>query len=286
MFWGKKLVLNIPPEVICGKLQYLGGAIIYISITVIIFRILFYFNLNCSVIHNLYRSYVTINFFTGNFTKIDDVHTINQCVMFCCQNEYCNVALMNNFDCYHIACISDEFCLPIPSPKSDAIKHVSLVLVKPVLSDETWWDVLNDNFDVQDKNQISREMLEHLLNVDQHNFNDNYINDMLMGETKYDTEYTYKQEACDVGINTMCATNEECVQVVPKSRAGLCKCKEGYSRTNGVCSPNSFKDDYVASRLTDRIMPVNTTDTDVVNKKQLTVSVRSKEVSYIFVFVI
>lgn len=188
---------------------------------------------------------------------------------------------MNDVNCYHIACNSDEFCSPIRSQKEDASKHVSLVLVMPVLPDETWEDVLSDNFDAQNKamDQLNREMITRVLNNDRLNFNDNYINDMLMDETTYGNDYAFKKVECEVGIDTMCASNEECVQLVPKSRSGICKCKEGFTLMDEICAPVNYKEDYVASRLTDKIISTNNSAKDVVsNKKQLTVSVRSKEV--------
>lgn len=35
---------------------------------------------------------------------------------------------------------------------------------------------------------------------------------------------------CEVGADTTCSVNEECVQLIPKSRQGICNCAEAYVR--------------------------------------------------------
>lgn len=41
---------------------------------------------------------------------------------------------------------------------------------------------------------------------------------------------------CNVGIDDTCLPNEECIANYPKSRAGTCRCKEGFERNfEGEC---------------------------------------------------
>ncbi len=46
-----------------------------------------------------------------------------------------------------------------------------------------------------------------------------------------------QDSSCEVGLDLQdCKANEECVPVQDKSRNGLCKCKEGFSRINNICT--------------------------------------------------
>lgn len=74
------------------------------------------------------------NLTAGNFSEKKELKGVKQCVMACCLAELCNVAFTVDSRCYHIECVSDELCLPLPRPgahKWDS--HVAMVLVKPVL---------------------------------------------------------------------------------------------------------------------------------------------------------
>lgn len=216
------------------------------------------------------------------------MHNINQCAMRCCQNEHCNVALTSDETCYHIACVSDESCFPIPSQKIDASRHVQMVLIRPVSNDETWDDILgNVNYENGENDQINRERLSHFLNNERLNFDDSFLNGMWMDSTTYGNEYDFKKpiRECEVGVNSLCAMNEVCESVNEKSRSGTCQCKEEYVRNgDGSCVLDIVKNEYVASKLTDKIIPVNTStkETSTANMKQLTVSVQSKEVIIIY----
>lgn len=76
--------------------------------------------------------------YLGNFTKAEGVETVKQCILTCCENDHCNIALINDAKCYHVACVSSDLCMPILSPMPDSERHVGLILVKPVSTDETW----------------------------------------------------------------------------------------------------------------------------------------------------
>lgn len=55
--------------------------------------------------------------------------------MSCCLAESCNIAFIVDERCYHVQCVSDELCLPLPRPNSRKWgARVSMILVKPVLS--------------------------------------------------------------------------------------------------------------------------------------------------------
>lgn len=78
----------------------------------------------------------------GTFTKVTDVKGSKECVVQCCLNEDCNVVLMQDQDCFHVACVSNELCTPVLSLNSETTNHVSMVLVRPVPGEETWGEVL------------------------------------------------------------------------------------------------------------------------------------------------
>lgn len=219
---------------------------------------------------------------TGNFSRVDDIHTVDHCVLSCCTNDHCNIALMNDEKCYHVACVSSDLCMPIQSPLSDASLHVSLVLVKPVSNEETWWDLLNNADDGND-DPTDREVISRLINEGHRRFDDSYINDMMMDETSYDFKNPVHE--CEVGLSVQCNVNEDCVRVLPKSRSGVCQCKEGYIRnTAGICRPQIAKDDFQSPSVSDKVTQIsnsiNKETSSASTPKQLTVSVVSKEVRY------
>jgi hypothetical protein len=61
-----------------------------------------------------------------------------------------------------------------------------------------------------------------------------------------------QDSSCEVGLDLQdCKANEECVPVQDKSRNGLCKCKEGFSRINNICTSGKLP-------LTSIILPYET----------------------------
>lgn len=71
----------------------------------------------------------------GNYSEKPELKGLRQCVMSCCLAESCNIVFIVDERCYHVECVSDELCLPLPRPngrKWDA--RLSMILVKPVLT--------------------------------------------------------------------------------------------------------------------------------------------------------
>lgn len=48
---------------------------------------------------------------------------------------------MTDDKCYHVACNSNELCIPTLNSNPQTIEHVAMVLVKPT-DEDTWEDVL------------------------------------------------------------------------------------------------------------------------------------------------
>lgn len=74
--------------------------------------------------------------------KIEDAKVLKECAIRCCVNEKCNVALMNQEVCYHVYCASNELCMPTLSPNPSTLNQVIMMLVRPVLPDESWEDII------------------------------------------------------------------------------------------------------------------------------------------------
>lgn len=80
--------------------------------------------------------------FAGTFTEIQDTTSLKQCVYKCCISSECNVAFINSDKCYHIVCATSELCTPTLSFNLNATEHVAMVLVRPVLREESWASVV------------------------------------------------------------------------------------------------------------------------------------------------
>ncbi|XP_049856046.1 dyslexia-associated protein KIAA0319-like protein isoform X1 [Schistocerca gregaria] len=140
----------------------------------------------------------------GTYTKQEDIHSLDSCLVACCNSETCNVVFMHNAECFHIECVSNQMCAPLFRPEPQFGSHVRMVLVQPVSSD-TWSDI--DVF----QNDI----------------------DMEAAETRYAEPI---ERNCEVGIILDCPVNEECLPVGKHSRNGMCQCIEGFRRNeSGLC---------------------------------------------------
>lgn len=81
------------------------------------------------------------NLSAGLYTEVDGVTALKSCVLKCCVDSKCNVAFMMDTKCYHVACASNELCVPTPSENVKPADRVAMVLVQPT-DDDTWVDVL------------------------------------------------------------------------------------------------------------------------------------------------
>lgn len=77
-----------------------------------------------------------------------DVKSLKKCVLDCCVKEECNVAFMTDEKCYHIHCVSNELCMPFLSPNPETFDHVSMILVRPVLLEDSWEDIIRQEGNV------------------------------------------------------------------------------------------------------------------------------------------
>ncbi|XP_045774500.1 dyslexia-associated protein KIAA0319 [Maniola jurtina] len=203
------------------------------------------------------------NLTAGNYTEKTDLKGLRQCVMACCLAEACNIVFIVESRCFHVECVSDELCLPLPrvgGRKWDT--HVSVILVKPVLSNENWSDILdqsnfrevNNNYSPEEepiysysnrRNDIPDDedtnFLTHFINnlpnmeeEEQQNFDkytDSNDNEMMLASR------FLEKISCEVGADD-CPYNAECIPLGLKTRNGICKCILGtVENTQGTCIP-------------------------------------------------
>lgn len=100
----------------------------------------------------LYAKVFTSNTPRGNlsggvYTIQHGVSEMKSCVADCCIAQQCNVALMHNSSCYHVECIDSKMCTPLYRPELADDSPPSMVLVKPVKSNETWSELLDEIID-------------------------------------------------------------------------------------------------------------------------------------------
>ncbi|KPJ18756.1 Dyslexia-associated protein KIAA0319 [Papilio machaon] len=202
------------------------------------------------------------NITAGNFSEKKELKGVRQCVMACCLAEPCNVAFIVESRCYHIECVSDELCLPLPRAgphKWDS--HVAMILIKPVLPSENWIDILDQSNNREVTNNFSQEdevyppytgrytdlltededFLSHFLNNLPNNedegtqtfskFRENSDNEMIMDASNF-----LEKVPCVVGEPDDCPFNSECVSLGLKLRNGICKCIAGTEENSqGTC---------------------------------------------------
>ncbi|PZC78905.1 hypothetical protein B5X24_HaOG217099 [Helicoverpa armigera] len=205
------------------------------------------------------------NLTAGNYTEKPNLKGLKQCVMECCLSDTCNIVFIYDLRCFHVECVSDELCLPLQrtgSRKWEA-SHVSMILVKPVLPNENWSDILdqssyrpvNNNFSPEDdslyapytshRNDLLNDdeesnFLSHFLNnlptMDDDEartfdkYRDNNDSDMIMDATNF-----LEKIPCELGAGD-CPFNSECIPVGHKMRGGICKCVPGTEENaQGAC---------------------------------------------------
>lgn len=49
---------------------------------------------------------------------------------------------MSNDKCFHIDCVSNELCMPTLSSNPDTINNINMMLVRPVLPEDSWGDII------------------------------------------------------------------------------------------------------------------------------------------------
>ncbi|KAJ8979867.1 hypothetical protein NQ317_016051 [Molorchus minor] len=211
------------------------------------------------------------NVSAGIFEEIEGVTKLRNCVLKCCMKDNCNVVFMNDEKCYHITCNSNELCIPTFTSNPDTTDHVYMVLVKPT-DEDTWEDIISQQED--SKLQLDREMYQ-ILN-DRNRFKDVYRDLLMEGSFNSDSI------SCEVGINNICEPNEICSPQHPKSRSGICQCKDGFIRNqDGDCFPLLVKDAAFHSdpdMLTNHLLDTPDNKSMPVTQQHLSVTAESKEV--------
>ncbi|KAF5285922.1 hypothetical protein FQA39_LY04383 [Lamprigera yunnana] len=221
---------------------------------------------NCPRLYpKIFQDYVPQgNMTAGTFTEIDSSNNFKRCIRKCCLANDCNVAFRSNDKCYHITCASNALCVPIRA-STELGQHVSMVLIRPVQLDESWSDFFepeNTEDDIMNESDLSYML------------NDSELKDVYKNLLEADESVFDYQVSCSVGIENTCETYEECIQNVPKSRAGTCRCKVGYARNvNGACifeGENIIAEETANSNIS--------AASAIVTKKHLVVTAESKEV--------
>lgn len=98
----------------------------------------------CPHLYNkVFRGYVPRgNLSAGVYTEVKSVNKLRNCVVKCCTTDKCNVAFMMDEKCFHVACNSDEMCLPKLTSNLESVEHLLMVLVQPT-DEDTWEDLLS-----------------------------------------------------------------------------------------------------------------------------------------------
>ncbi|XP_075980361.1 dyslexia-associated protein KIAA0319 isoform X2 [Anticarsia gemmatalis] len=196
------------------------------------------------------------NLTAGNYTEKTGLKGLRQCVMECCMTETCNIVFIYDARCFHVECVSDELCLPLlrtGGRKWDS--HVSMILVKPVLPNENWSDILdqssyrqvNNNFSPEEESMYSpyTSRRNDILNDDDEStFLNRFINNLSVDDD--DRPYTdndmimdassfLEKIPCEVGADD-CPMNADCIPLGLKTRNGICKCVPGTEENSqGSC---------------------------------------------------
>ncbi|XP_026756071.2 dyslexia-associated protein KIAA0319 [Galleria mellonella] len=258
------------------------------------------------------------NLTAGNYTEQAGLKGLRQCVMACCLSEICNIVFIVDSRCFHLQCVSDELCLPLQrtpgNHKWDA--HISMILVKPVLPNENWSDILDQSSYTEVSNNFSPEeeplyapyssRHNDLLSEDEDsNFLSHFINnlpnmeegegrnfdkfrdasdsDVLMDSTNF-----LENVPCEMGVGD-CPFNSECIPLGLKGAHGICKCLPGTELAQGTCVPirpyskgptipidSIKKNDELITDSKNDNIKIDTSTPKIV--QNLTVSVSDKEV--------
>ncbi|XP_044758358.1 uncharacterized protein LOC123316378 [Coccinella septempunctata] len=113
-----------------------------------------------------YRGYLPRgNISAGNYSYIKEKTDLRNCVLNCCDNDNCNVAILHSHKCYHVECKSSRLCVPSLYHNTTIRKSLYMVLVKPVKRNDKWKDVLRTFKDTTDEN--SEELLPEISSTEE-----------------------------------------------------------------------------------------------------------------------
>lgn len=204
------------------------------------------------------------NLTAGNYTEKTGLKGLKQCVMECCLAESCNIVFIYDARCFHIECVSDELCLPLQRTggRKWESSHVSMILVKPVLPNENWSDILdqssyrqvtnnyspekdsiyspytsrrNDLLTDDDESAFLSRFINNLpsINDDDRAFDkyrENSDSDMIMDASNF-----LEKIPCELGADD-CPLNSACIPLGLKTRNGICECVPGTEENaHGSC---------------------------------------------------
>ncbi|KAJ0174628.1 hypothetical protein K1T71_009736 [Dendrolimus kikuchii] len=256
------------------------------------------------------------NLTAGNFTEKIGLKGLKYCVMSCCLSEICNIVFIVDSRCYHVECVSNDLCMPLLRAGSRKWEsHVSMILVKPVLPNENWSDILdqssyrdvyntyspdeesiyspytghhNDMLSEEEGSNFLSRFINNLPTIGDEEtqnfdkFRDTSDSDMIMDSTNF-----LEKISCEVGAGD-CPFNSECIPLGLKMRNGICKCVPGTEENSeGACVPtrafskgptipvDAMKKNDDSDVKTDSLKTESTTQKTV---QTLTVSILSKQV--------
>ncbi|XP_034947675.1 dyslexia-associated protein KIAA0319 [Chelonus insularis] len=94
---------------------------------------------------HIFTSYTPRSNWTyGKFTPKPEISSTKQCVLSCCSEPRCHVALTFNSTCYHVECKFSKMCVPVYRPDlANLPDPPRMVLVKPIERDVSWGDIIN-----------------------------------------------------------------------------------------------------------------------------------------------
>ncbi|XP_047521551.1 dyslexia-associated protein KIAA0319-like protein isoform X3 [Pieris napi] len=198
------------------------------------------------------------NLTAGNYTEKTDLKGLKQCVMSCCLADNCNIVFIVDSRCYHIECVTDELCLPLPRSGRNWNRHVSMILVKPVLPSENWSEILGQSSFREEQNFGEEELVygypnrhSEVADDEESNYLAHFINNLPTiddedsGYEKYDNSDNdmmlaskfLEHVVCVMGTNN-CPFNAECIPLGHNMHKGICKCVLGTEMNEqGACVP-------------------------------------------------
>ncbi|XP_015600421.1 dyslexia-associated protein KIAA0319-like protein [Cephus cinctus] len=192
----------------------------------------------------------------GVIIKSTSYTSMKNCVVTCCKENSCNVALMHNDTCYHVQCRSNKLCVPLYRPDLANDNPPSMVLVKPLRESDLWSDYLEGINDDTDSLILENTATSHVL------FNSNEM-------------------SCMDGVQD-CPENEVCITHGDKAGEGVCQCSIRFKRNSaGVCIAMDDLENSEASDTPDILkvqVPKNNSTSVKPPVKQLLVSAVSKQV--------